>query len=136
MEPTPDQQKKPPLVLLVDDHDAIRQIVRWSLHFDGIQPIEAANGREAVIWMEQAAREMRFPSVILLDLAMPGMDGHAFLSWLESSWIGRYPTPHVIILTAESFLQHALPFPPCVKHIVSKPFQVRELVDLIRKWSG
>src|SRR5258708_31963028 len=100
MEPTASQKAQPPIVLLVDDNSAIRNVVSWSLQFGGFQPIEATNGLEAVRWMEDAASRQRFPSVILLDLAMPGMDGRAFLAWLHTSWTGRHPTPAVIIITA------------------------------------
>jgi DNA-binding response OmpR family regulator len=79
-----------PLVFIVDDSPTIRHIVAWSLQCGGFQPIKVANGFEAVKWMEQAARERLYLSVILLDLAMPDMDGRSFLQWLQSTWVGRY----------------------------------------------
>ena len=135
MEQAQDQQTRPPIILIVDDNPAIRNVVSWSLQFGGFQPIEAANGLEAVKWMEQAASEQRFPSVILLDLAMPGMDGRAFLTWLQSSWIDRYPAPAILIITAGHLDEKSLNFPPCVKQIVTKPFHVRDLLEVIRKWT-
>lgn len=125
-----------PIVLIVDDNPSIRNVVAWSLQFGGFQPIEAVNGLEAVKWMEQAAGEQRFPAVILLDLAMPGMDGNAFLAWLQSSWTGRYPTPSVIVVTAANVAPRSLTFPPPVKQIITKPFHVRDLLEVIRQYSG
>jgi two-component system, chemotaxis family, chemotaxis protein CheY len=136
MEQLQNQRAKPPIVLIVDDNPAIRNVVAWSLQFGGFQPIEAANGLEAVKWMEQAAGEQRYPSVILLDLAMPGMDGRAFLEWLQSAWVDRYPTPAIIVVTAGQVDAKSLNPPPSVKQIVTKPFHVRDLLEVIRKWSA
>lgn len=135
MEQLSDQRSKPPVVLIVDDNPAIRNVVSWSLQFGGFQPIEAANGLEAVKWMEQAASGQHYPSVILLDLAMPGMDGRAFLTWLQSAWVDRYPTPAIIIITAGHLDEKSLNFPPAVKQIVTKPFHVRDLLEVIRRWA-
>jgi CheY-like chemotaxis protein len=63
-------------VLVVDDEDDARQLVRRMLHAAkrGYRVITAADGQEALA----QAREQR-PDVILLDLTMPGMDGWRFL---------------------------------------------------------
>ncbi len=63
-----------PTVLVVDDYDDTRRIVRWMLEQKGYCIVEAANGREAV---EVAAQEL--PNVILMDLAMPEVDGFGAL---------------------------------------------------------
>lgn len=127
---------KLPIVLIVDDNPAIRNVVGWSLQFGGFQAVEAANGLEAVKWMEQAASEKRYPSVVLLDLAMPGMDGPTFLEWLQSAWVDRYPTPAIIVITASHLDEKTYPTPPSVKQIVTKPFHVRDLLEVIRKWAA
>lgn len=121
-----------PIVLIVDDNPAIRNVVSWSLQLGGYQPIEAANGHEAAQWIEQAQSEARYPAVILLDLAMPGMTGEAFLKWLQNSWPGQFPLPSIIIVTAS----HAdkTMFGSAVKQIVLKPFHLRELLEIVGRW--
>lgn len=136
MEALPDLQNEPPIILIVEDNAAIRHVIRWALPFNGYQSAEAANGLEALTWMELAARERRFASLILLDLVMPAMNGQAFLVWLQTSWLPRYPIPPVILFTAERLDERALFFPACVKQIVAKPFHVSDLLEVIRKWSG
>lgn len=121
-----------PTVLIVDDNPAIRNVISWSLKFGGYEPIEATDGWEAVAWMEQAAREQRYPAVILLDLAMPGMDGESFLQWLQSRWPAHHPTPSIIIITA-SYADERL-LSTYVKHIMIKPFRMRDLLEVVRKW--
>jgi CheY-like chemotaxis protein len=64
------QPKSAPLVLLVDDERAIRTICRVNLEGDGIAVVEAQDGVEA---LEHVRRER--PSLVLLDVMMPGVDG-------------------------------------------------------------
>lgn len=123
--------KHPPIVLIVDDNPAIRNVVSWSLKLGGYEPVETANGWEAVRWMEQASHEQRYPAVILLDLAMPGMNGETFLQWLQSTWTSSYPPPAIIIITAGYADERMLN--THVKQIVTKPFHMRDLLEVIRK---
>ena len=59
-----------PRVLLVDDEPAIRTICRVNLEGDGLAVSEAADGGEA---LEEVRRER--PSLVLLDVMMPSVDG-------------------------------------------------------------
>src|SRR5438093_8041120 len=89
-----------PIVLVVDDNPAIRDMVSWALELDGYEPAEAAEGYEALAWMDNAAREGRYPDVILVDLAMPRMDGSTFLERLHAQWEAAHPLPSIIVITA------------------------------------
>src|SRR5437868_244649 len=64
-------------VLLVDDDDAIRAQLREFLEGEGFRVVTAGNGVEALDCL-QAADEL--PGVIVLDLAMPAMNGSEFLA--------------------------------------------------------
>jgi CheY-like chemotaxis protein len=59
-------------ILVVDDNDGIREIVRFELELLGYRVTEAVNGLEAV---EVARTEC--PSLILMDISMPVLDGLA-----------------------------------------------------------
>ncbi|HJU37239.1 MAG TPA: response regulator [Gaiellaceae bacterium] len=59
-----------PLVLLVDDEQAIRTICRVNLEGDGLAVSEASDGVEA---LEEVRRDR--PSLVLLDVMMPSVDG-------------------------------------------------------------
>lgn len=78
-------------VLIVDDHDVVRQGLRFVLEQeDGIEVVgECVDGDRALA----AARSLR-PDVILLDLVMPGLDGLGVLSRLPADG------PRVIVLTS------------------------------------
>ena len=119
-----------PVVLVVDDNPAIRDRVSWALELDGYEPAEAADGQEALDWMHNAAREGRYPSVILLDLAMPGMDGDAFLERLHRQWEPVHPLPSIVVITAKAGTPDAEAMG--VSQVMVKPFHVRDLLDIVR----
>lgn len=64
-----------PTVLVVDDDADVRETLGEMLEYKGYEVVIAANGAEALDYLRRAAP----PSLILLDLAMPVMDGWAFL---------------------------------------------------------
>ena len=124
-------EERQPVVLVVDDNPAIRDMVSWALELDGYEPAEAAEGQEALDWMNNASREGRYPSVILLDLAMPGMDGNTFLQRLHQQWKVAYPLPAVVVITAGTNGPDAASLG--VHQVIVKPFHVRDLLDVVRQ---
>ena len=64
------QSKCGKTVLLVEDFEDSRQVMRSLLEMSGYRVVEAINGQEAV---ESARREC--PDLILMDLSLPVMDG-------------------------------------------------------------
>jgi CheY-like chemotaxis protein len=69
----------PARVLVVDDEPAMRALCRVNLQLDGMEVLEARDGREAVT---VAAAE--HPDLVLLDVMMPGLDGWHVAEQLES----------------------------------------------------
>ncbi len=123
-------EERQPVVLVVDDNPAIRDMVSWALELDGYEPAEAAEGQEALDWIDSAAREGRYPTVILLDLAMPGVDGKTFLERLQAQWDSPRQLPAIIVITAATNGPDARSLG--VERVILKPFHVRDLLDLIR----
>ena len=60
-------------VLVVDDDDTIRGVVRSVLVADGFEVVEAADGPAALLLLE--AINGRGPDMVVLDVLMPGIDG-------------------------------------------------------------
>jgi CheY-like chemotaxis protein len=80
-------------VLVVDDDPETRQLLVRSLELTGIPVVAASNGQEG---LERLAREE--PSLVLLDLMMPVMDGEQFRRLqLRDSRLSRIPT---VLMTA------------------------------------
>ena len=61
---------KKKLVLIVDDEKDLRKIIRYNLEQEGIASIEASNGSQAIDLLSKN------PSLIILDIMMPGKDGY------------------------------------------------------------
>ena len=64
------------IVMLVDDDIDVREVMSEILMARGYVVLQAGNGLEA---MEVLTKTARLPSLVLLDMAMPTMDGPAFL---------------------------------------------------------
>jgi CheY-like chemotaxis protein len=73
------RHESPARVLLVDDERAIRTICRVNLEGDGMEVVEAADGSEAL----ELVRAER-PSLVLLDVMMPNVDGWTAAARLQS----------------------------------------------------
>jgi len=90
-------------VLVVDDHEVVREGLRRMLELEeGIQVVgEAGDGEEAI---EKAVT--LFPDVITMDLKMPGMDGITATQEIKQ----KIPDIHILILTlyAEDFVKQAI----------------------------
>ena len=81
-------------VLVIDDDPEIRALTRQMLERSGMTVGEAENGAEGLAWLEAN----QLPSIILLDLMMPVMDGFEFLDRMQQndSWTGI----PVVVVTA------------------------------------
>src|SRR5947209_5759793 len=87
-----DEASPPPEILIVDDDEDARASLRDLLQLDGYRVIEASGGREAL-----ARVQARRPSLILLDVAMPDMDGYEVTRRLKAHLRRFVP---VILLSA------------------------------------
>ena len=67
------------LILIVEDNEKNRKLVRDVLQFNGYQTIEAETGEEGI----RLARE-RHPALILMDIRLPGIDGITALGQLRA----------------------------------------------------
>jgi NarL family two-component system response regulator LiaR len=88
-------------VLIVDDHQVVRQGLRFLLEQeDGIQVVgECADGPSAI----QAVRTLA-PTVVLLDLFLPGQDGIGVLAQIKQD----RPATEVLMLTSSQDDEHLL----------------------------
>lgn len=82
-------------LLIVDDNEINRRVLREMLELEGHQVVEAHNGHEAIELFQQ-----REPSLVLMDIMMPGMDGQEATRHIKSL-TGERHTP-VIYVTAKS----------------------------------
>ena len=81
-------------ILVVEDEDDIRELLRYNLEKEGYQVLGAATGEEALKKVRH-----RLPDLILLDLMLPGIDGLEVCRRLK----GEAQTRHlpIVMLTAK-----------------------------------
>ena len=108
-------------VLLVDDEDQLRRVMKDLLERDGYDVIEARDGIEALDQVDRHA-----PDIIVLDLNLPGLDGYGVLSHLRSRRATeRIP---VVVLTARGDEENEVRvFEFGADDFLSKPFRARAL---------
>ena len=108
-------------VLLVDDEDMLRRVMKDLLERDGYSVVEARDGVEALDQVDRHA-----PDVIVLDLNLPGLDGYGVLTHLRS----RPTTAHipVMVLTARGDEENEVRvFEMGADDFLTKPFRARAL---------
>jgi type II secretory ATPase GspE/PulE/Tfp pilus assembly ATPase PilB-like protein len=108
-------------VLLVDDEDALRRVMKDLLEREGYIVAEARDGVQALDQVDRFG-----PDVIVLDLNLPGLDGYGVLSHLRS----RPATVNipVIVLTAKSDEDNEVRvFQLGADDFLTKPFRARAL---------
>lgn len=108
-------------VLLVDDEDALRRVMKDLLEREGYQVGEARDGIQALDQVDKFA-----PDVIVLDLNLPGLDGYGVLSHLRSRPVTQ-DLP-VIVLTAKGDEDNEVRvFRLGADDFLTKPFRARAL---------
>ena len=111
------------LILVVDDETRISRMIRMNLEHDGYEVIEAQSGQQALDLVRS-----RMPSLVILDVMMPGLDGFETLSILRE--ISQVP---VIMLTAKGEEEDRIRgLELGADDYVTKPFSPRELVSRVK----
>jgi two-component system cell cycle response regulator DivK len=117
-------------LLVVDDNDLNRYLLREVLHYHGYEVIEASNGAEGV----ERARD-HHPDLIFLDIQMPVMNGFTAIATLR-----REPDMAGVKIIAITSLamncDQSTIMEAGFDGYISKPFDIRELPEWVREWLG
>ena len=115
----------PPTVLVVEDFEDNRFMMRRLLEMSGYRVVEAVNGNQAVEMAEQES-----PDIILMDLSLPMLDGLAATRRIrERNGAGR--TPIVAVSAHDSADFHAEALAAGCNEYVTKPIDFDQLVQLL-----
>jgi chemosensory pili system protein ChpA (sensor histidine kinase/response regulator) len=113
------------VVLVVDDDLTVRRFLKHILEDVGYRVVTASDGREALQKVAESA-----PSVILLDVRMPVMDGSEFVRAFR---VGRRRPAPIIVMTgaadAEAWAM-ALKADACL----AKPFEPNDLLQVVTRF--
>jgi len=112
-------------VLVVEDEDSLRLPLTKMLRRNGFSLLEAADGSAAI----EILRSQSAIDVILLDITIPGD------SSLEVLKEARRDRPEIKVILTSAYSLDMVPFPPdapAAAGFIRKPFQLKELLHLIR----
>lgn len=115
-------------VLVIDDDLPLRGMLAAALRQHGFQVLLAGDGAEG-----HRALTIHNPDVVLLDLAMPDVNGWDFLQRLqETGHLGRVP---IVVVSAHVRVEPQALLQMGVAAILPKPFNLQELIDVIEHLS-
>lgn len=112
-------------ILVVDDEDALRNVLSSELQSEGYSVASAADGDEAIAIVQQNTFDL-----VLLDIKMPRVDGFEVLRFIKE----RYPSTKVIMLTGFADLKNAIESKKLgAEDFVSKPYDLVDLLTTIER---
>jgi two-component system, cell cycle sensor histidine kinase and response regulator CckA len=117
-------------VLLVEDEDSVRQLVRETLESRGYRVLEAANGQAGLALAAQHPDPIH---LVITDVIMPGLSGHELVQQLLPA------RPAIKVLYLSGYAQDAFPSSTAVesqKTFLQKPFTLQSLSRKVREILG
>ncbi len=115
-----------PHILIIEDDQAIAELLTDILADEGYTVHHAANGRDALTMLEQER-----PALILCDLMLPLLSGWEVCRWLQAN--PTYRSVPLILMSAGATVQQA----DCAyTAFVPKPFDVVLLLELVHTLIG
>ncbi len=117
-------------ILVADDIDDNRMLIKTILSRVGFEVIEAVDGVEAIAqWQEYS------PQLIFMDMRMPGMSGYEATSQIKSTTSGQNTV--IIALTASVFREKQQQvFDAGCDDFIAKPFHATEIFEKIKQYLG
>ena len=119
--------EKEKTILIVDDEENIRRLVRSTLETD-YTVLEARDGEEAV----DTTRTQK-PDLVLMDILMPNMDGYTACYEIKKDWAIR--TIPVVMLSGLGYeLNKKLAQDLAADGYITKPFSLQELLGTVKQY--
>jgi len=112
-----------PTVLVVDDEPIVREVVVKYLEREGFRTLEAADGLRA-----RQVLEAETPSLVVLDVMLPGIDGLELCRWIRS----RSELPVIMLTARGEEADRIVGLELGADDYVIKPFSPRELAARVR----
>ena len=110
----------PQNILVVDDEAIARRFMERALATQGYRVMTANDGEQALELLRMTRRKI---ALVITDLVMPGMGGHAFA--LE---VARLPSPPPILYISA----YERPHGEMAKRFLQKPFTMEDLANAVR----
>ncbi|HLJ65823.1 MAG TPA: response regulator [Chloroflexota bacterium] len=114
-------------VLVVDDDPDLRLAIQWALEDEGLEVVTAADGREA---LDVGTRSQ--PSLVVLDIGLPVLDGYAVAAGLRQTH--GYAVP-ILVVTADGRAAEKAERVEAFDYL-HKPFELDDLLSAVRRGLG
>ena len=119
----------PRTVLLLEDNDSVRELLKVLLETEGYAIIEASDGQDGLT----KAQELK-PDLMILDLMMPGVDGESVLKTMRRhSKLSKVP---VLVVSGKYESLDSLRAQIGHENIFPKPFEPSRMLDRIGELIG
>ncbi len=112
-------------ILLVDDEENIREVVRLNLELDGYEVVTAADGKKAI----QRFQEEHF-DLLILDVMLPEIDG---FSIAEQVRLSNLDVPIIMLTAKDSAQDRVTGLRRGADDYLTKPFNLEELLLRVQK---
>jgi len=120
--------QEPFTILIIDDDDGVRTLLKNILVFGGHQVIEASDGILGMKYFEEGKFDM-----VLTDLGMPSMNGWEVVKWVKQ----KTPQIPVGLVTGWGIqLEQEKIRESGVDLIINKPFQLNEILEAVNHFLG
>jgi DNA-binding response OmpR family regulator len=119
----PDDNVSMSTVLVVDDEPIVRDVVVRYLEQEGYRTLQAADGEEA-----RGVLERERPSLVVLDLMLPGTDGLSLCRWIRE----RSDLPVIMVTALGEEADRLTGLELGADDYLTKPFSPRELVARVK----
>jgi len=113
-------------ILVVEDHEDNRRILRYLLNSVGYQVIEVVTGEEGV-----SAAEAQHPDLILMDIQLPGLDGYEATRRIKANAALR-SIPIIVVTSYALSGDDKKAFEAGCDAYVTKPFNPGQLLAKVR----
>ncbi len=119
-------------ILIVEDDDQLRDVLRLVLTEEGFEVIQAPNGKAAMEALEVAKADRKLPVMIILDLNMPVINGWEVAKWLDADPVlGDIP----VIVTSATHEEGQQAKSLHADAFLVKPFSTDEIVGVVGLFS-
>jgi len=125
-----EEQKRQPLVMVVDDSITMRKVTTRVLERADMKVVTAQDGLDAVEKLQEVT-----PDLMLLDIEMPRMDGYELATYMKNDTrLKRVPIIMITSRTGEKHRQRALEIG--VERYLGKPYQEADLLVNVQETLG
>lgn len=119
------------LVMVIDDSLTVRKILEVSLKRAGLNVVSYSDGIEAIEALTSSALP-QLPSIVILDIMMPRLNGYAFAKLLRSKKYLRH-IPIIMLTSRDGMVSHLRGRIAGANVYLTKPFKTHEVVATVQR---